>query len=48
MTKLLGCSHKGGIPSNQLPAVLTELNPGLNVDDVVLKVLIKENDRDGK
>ncbi|CAL8100636.1 unnamed protein product [Orchesella dallaii] len=47
MTKLLGCSHKGGIESHQLPALLTELNPGLNIDDVVLKVLIKENDHDG-
>ncbi|ODN00661.1 hypothetical protein Ocin01_06021 [Orchesella cincta] len=47
MTKLLGCSHKGGIHSHQLPALLTELNPGLNIDEVVLKVLIKENDRNG-
>lgn len=48
MTKLLGCSRQGGISSEQLPSLLTQLSPGLNVDENVLSRIISQNNKSGK
>lgn len=47
MTKLLGCSLKGGISSEQLPALLSQLSPGLNVDENVVSKIISQNNPTG-